>query len=205
MEIKERIIKKSKELFFRYGVKSVTMDDIAHDLGISKKTIYQNFNDKDEIVYQVMLMELEDDKCQYMHLSEVTKNVIEKLIKMSDLLRLHIANMNPCTVFDIKRYYPRSWDLFRKHKKDFILEQITNELREGIAEGLIRSEINLDVLALLRLEQVELAFNDEIFPPEKFNILDIQLEFLDHFTRGVMTEEGLKIYNQYKNQQKHDK
>ncbi len=197
MEIKERIIAKAREQFFRYGIKSVTMDDIASELGISKKTIYQHFEDKDELVYQLMLSEIATDECQWDELNKGASNVVEKTMKSMDLCKDSFTEINPSAFFDIKKYHPRTWKLFQEHKEKFVLEMIKKDLVEGIDQGFFRADIKVDILARMRLEQVEMGFDPQIFPPNKFKIVDIQLTLLDHFMRGMLTEEGLEIYQQY--------
>ncbi|MDZ7899534.1 MAG: TetR/AcrR family transcriptional regulator [Arcicella sp.] len=196
MEIKDRIIAKAREQFFRYGVKSVTMDDIANELGISKKTIYQHFEDKDALVYQLMKAEMEQDKCEWEKLEKTSKNVIEKTVKSMDLFKQAFTEINPSTLFDIKKYHPNTWQLFQDHKQNFILTTIIKDLREGIEQGLFRDNIKVEILAKLRLEQVEFAFDPQIFPPNKFNIVDVEITLLDHFFRGIMTQKGLQVYEE---------
>jgi TetR/AcrR family transcriptional regulator, cholesterol catabolism regulator len=197
MEIKERIIAKAREQFFRYGVKSVTMDDIASELGISKKTIYQHYEDKDAIVHQLMLGEMENDKCDWELLNQNSKNVIEKTVKSMDIFKQVFSEINPSTFFDIKKYHPKTWELFQEHKQNFILVAIKQDLIEGIEQGFFRPEIKVDILAKMRMEQIELGFDPQIFPPNKFTVVEVELTLLDHFIRGVLTEKGLEEYQAY--------
>ncbi|MEA5429644.1 MULTISPECIES: TetR/AcrR family transcriptional regulator [Arcicella] len=197
MEIKERIIKKSKELFFRYGVKSVTMDDIANELGISKKTIYLHFEDKDDIVYQLFLGEMKEDKCEWDDLYNNTSNVIERMVKSMELMKQAFSEVNPTTLFDIKKYHPRSWNIFQEHKQRFIFENLKKDLVEGIEQGYFRPEIKIDILAKMRLEQIEMGFDPHIFSITQHTLVEVQLELLDHFIRGVLTNKGTQIYNEY--------
>lgn len=197
MEIKERIIKKSKELFFRYGVKSVTMDDIANELGISKKTIYLHFEDKDDIVYQLFLGEMVEDKCEWDDLYNTSSNVIERMVKSMELIKQAFSEVNPTTLFDIKKYHPRAWNIFQEHKQRFILENLKKDLVEGIEQGYFRAEIKIDILAKMRLEQIEMGFDPHIFSITQHTLVEVQLELLDHFIRGVLTNKGTQIYNEY--------
>ena len=200
MEVKERIIKKATEMFFRYGVKSVTMDDISRELGISKKTLYLHFADKDELVYQMFSCEMENDECQWNDLQVAYPNVIERLLKENELMRDSFKDMNPSVLHDIKRFHPRTWASFEQHKKGFLLEQAKLTLQEGIKEEYFRADIEIDILAVLRIEQIELGFSTHLFPANT-SILDIQLIFMDHFIRGILTKKGLEIYEHFKNKQ----
>lgn len=197
MEIKNRIIQKAAELFMRYGIRSVSMDDIARELGISKKTIYLHFLDKDEIVYQMMQIEVQKDQCEFEELDAISENIIEKMMKTSEMLRVQISSMNPTTIFDIRKYYPRAWTVFQEHKQKFFLESIRKDLKRGIEEGLFRANVHIEILSRMRMEQIELGFDYQVFPPNKFSLLEVQLVFLDHFIRGILTEKGVELYEHY--------
>ena len=197
MEIKERIIAKAREQFFRYGIKSVTMDDIARELGISKKTIYQHFEDKDAIVHQLMMAEMEQDKCEWEDLDKNTDNVIERIVKSMEIMKQAFAEINPSAFFDIKKYHPKTWELFQKHKQNFILESIRKDLLQGIEQGFFMHDIKVEILTRMRLEQIETGFNPELFPPNKFSVIEVQLTMSDHFIRGILTIKGLEVYQEF--------
>ena len=197
MEIKERVIAKAREQFFRYGVKSVTMDDIARELGISKKTIYQHFEDKDAIVHQLMMAEMANDKCEWDELDGSSNNVIEKIVKSMDIIRQAFAEINPSTFFDIKKYHPKTWQLFQDHKQNFIMESIRKELLEGIKQGFFRADIKVEILVRMRLEQIEIGFDPQLFPPNKFSLIEVELTMLDHYIRGILTPKGLEVYQEF--------
>jgi TetR/AcrR family transcriptional regulator, cholesterol catabolism regulator len=197
MEIKERILNKATEMCFKYGIRSVTMDDIAKELGISKKTIYQNFEDKDEIIFQIMQTEMEKDKCEWADLGKISKNLLDKMTNALKLMRKTMVGMNSAIIFDIKRYHPRAWALFQNHKNHIIKDNVTRDLNEGIKEGMFRDDINVEFMATYRIQQVEMGFNPEIFPTNKFDLVEIQTTLMDHFIRGILTEKGLKQYNSY--------
>ena len=197
MEIKERIIAKAREQFFRYGVKSVTMDDIARELGISKKTIYQHFEDKDAIVHQLMLNEMANDKCEWDELDGSSNNVIEKIVKSMDIIRQAFAEINPSAFFDIKKYHPKTWELFQEHKQNFIMESVRKELLQGIEQGFFRADIKVEILVRMRLEQIEIGFDPHLFPPNKFSLIEVELTMLDHYIRGILTPKGLEVYQEF--------
>ncbi len=197
MEIKERVLNKATEMCFRYGIRSVTMDDIAKELGISKKTIYAHFEDKDEIIFQIMQSEMLKDKCEWDELGKNSKNTIEKMINAQNLMKKSMEGMNPSIFLDIKRFHPRAWGLFQSHKHQFILKTITDDINKGIEEGLFRKNMNVEFMGRYRMEQVEMGFDPEIFPSEKYNMAEIQTTLMDHFIRGILTEKGLNQYNTY--------
>lgn len=195
--VRERILEKAQGLFFRYGIKSVSMDDIARELGISKKTIYQHFADKDAIVHagveEHFICERQDSE----RMQADAPDPIAEVVMTSEMMRQMMIGMNPSMIFDLKKYYPRAWESFTKFKNDFVLNIIRQNLLKGIKMGLYRTDLNVEVLARLRNEEIELGFDPQIYPISQFNPLDIQLSLLDHFIRGVVTAKGLALYEDY--------
>jgi AcrR family transcriptional regulator len=195
--VKERIIKEAFNLFWRYGIKSVTMDDIAKDLGISKRTIYQHYPDKEAIVILVVKQELEMQKCQMDKMEEDELNPIAQMIQGADYMRVSLAHMNPVVFHDLKKYHPLAWDLFHQYKHEYIIKGIRENLAEGVETGLYRKDINVDMLSVLRMEQILMALDPSIFPADRFNMMTIQMEFVHHFLRGILTAKGLEYYTKY--------
>ena len=173
------------------------MDDIAKELGISKKTIYQQFSDKDAIVKEVVERELDCEQTDMNRLEAEASNPIEEVMRTSDYIRASFATMNPVLLNDLKKYHPKAWSLFQKHKHEHIIQSISGNLQRGMIAGLYRSDINVDVLARMRVEQIEMAFDPAIFPPQKFAIIEVHIQLIHHFLRGILTEKGFEVYNNY--------
>ncbi|MCE7073331.1 MULTISPECIES: TetR/AcrR family transcriptional regulator [unclassified Dyadobacter] len=196
--MKERIIKSALSLFWRYGIKSVTMDDIAKDLGISKRTIYQHYSDKEAILALVIQKEIMDQKCEIEKLEEKAANPIEQIMHSSTQMQNTLSEMNPALLYDLKKYYPKAWEQFETYKHEFLLKNIRENLVSGIEQGLYRPDIDVDILALLRIEQIVLAFDPTVFPQKKFSMMHTQMQFLLHFLRGILSEKGFEYYNTIK-------
>ena len=202
--MKERILSEAEKLFWRYGVRSVTMDDIARQLGISKKTIYQHFSDKEEILYQVLEQKINEDITEMRCFSNEGINPIEELMMVLEMMRKKQGQVSPNLLIDIKRHYPQAFAMFRKYMDHHLMKSILENIQNGMAQGLYRDDMNPSILARMRVEQIELAFNNDFFPDDKYSMLDIQRELIHHFVRGMLTEQGFTIYNQYVNQYNHD-
>jgi len=198
MEIRERILQTAETLFRKFGIRSVTMDEIASELGISKKTIYQNFEDKDSIVHEIARLNMMCDIEESERIHKESANPIEQVFREATLLRKQASTINPAVFYDLKKYHPKTWQLFQEYNKVNFLEIVKNNLREGIEQGLYRAEIDIEILARLRLEEVEFAFNKDVFPPEKFNQTEVHTTFIDHYLRGIMTQKGLDFYEKCK-------
>lgn len=203
MENKERILIKAEELFMRYGIRSITMDDIARELAISKKTIYQYFQDKDALVEQVAERYFSRDQEQIHRICQHTENAIDEVILISQHLKNRLKGVNPSVFFDLQRYHPKTWALWQEHKRNFIIAQVRRNLEQGIAEGLYRKDLDVEALAILRVTEIEMPFDIQLFPPEKFDVVSLQMTFLEHFIRGIVTVKGLEVLE--KTLQKYEK
>lgn len=202
--MKERILAEAERLFWKYGVRSVTMEDIARQLGISKKTIYQHFTDKEQILYQVIQEKTGRNQSEMDCMVVETDNPVEEILGVLNMMRNQADQVSPNLLIDIKKYYPQAFALFRQYKEGHIMRSILENIQKGISQGIYRSDINPTILARLRVEQIELAFNHDLFPSDQYSMHDVQAELMHHFVRGMLTEKGFTIYNQYVNQYNHE-
>ena len=199
-EIKEKILSGAELLFMKYGTRSISMDDIARQLGISKKTVYQHFEDKEDLITSVSQAHFEREKVQYREVKENSRDAIDELFRISGCLRKDFEDINPTLLYDIQKYHPRTWEQWLDFKNNFIREFVISNLNQGIKEGYFRPEINPVILTVARLIMVELVFDERNFPKEEFNLTEVQLEIFDHFVHGLLTEKGRKKYQKYKAQ-----
>ncbi len=198
MEVRERIITGSDELFLRYGIKSITMDDIASHLSISKKTIYQHFQDKDDLVITVTDAHMIREQSEIDAIIKESENAIDEMMRISQFIRANMVNMNPSVLFDLQKYHPKAFQKFAEHKEACIFKTVVDNMVKGKEQGYYRKEVNETILAKLRMEQIQLAFNPQVFPPTAFNLLEVQMEFFWHFVMGIVTPEGAQLIEQYK-------
>ena len=198
METKERIIAEATHLFLRLGIRSVSMDEIATQLGISKKTVYQHFEDKDQLVDRVLEEQIKLMQAEALHTVESSSNAIEEIFNTMDMMVKHSRNMNPMVLFDLQKYHFGSFQKFGAHKNDFLFNIILNNLKKGVEERLYRSDINIEILAKFRLETLMIGFNMEAFPTDKFNVTEVSLVIIENFLYGLATEKGFNMIESYK-------
>jgi TetR/AcrR family transcriptional regulator, cholesterol catabolism regulator len=198
MDTRTHILATTQELIFRFGIRSVSMDDIAKQLGISKKTIYQFFKDKNEIIHKLMDLKLKEDEKALKGIEKISANVVDEVFNLMKHIGNAIGQINPNVFYDLQKYHPQTWKLFKEFKEHCILKMVEETFIRGIKQSLIRPDINVKILSRLRMEQVEMGFNPNIFPPDKFKILDVQLSLLEHFLYGICTLKGHKLINKYK-------
>ena len=195
----EKIILGSEELFLKAGIKSVTMDDIAKHLGMSKKTIYQFFKDKNELVVALVKKKLQDDEDQMCDIIKQSGNVIEKMINMMKCSEEIFSRINPIVIHDLQKYHSDAWKQFQDFKSDVVMQTLQDLLTLGIKQGYIRPDIDVKIMARMRVAQVELGFNTSVFPVAEYPTWKVQQQFLEHFNYGICTLKGYKLLNEYKN------
>lgn len=196
MEIKDRILNHAQTLFMRNGIKSVSMDDIAADMGMSKKTLYKWFENKDQIVLATITRHLNSAQGQCATVASHATNAVEEMLNISQWADEHLSGVHPSIFHDMKKYHHAAWELFCAHKNTFILDQITQNLRRGMAEGLFRPDLDVEVLARLNLAQIDLAFDPVLYPPAQFGPVRVNRVFDEHFLLGVATLKGHKLINE---------
>jgi AcrR family transcriptional regulator len=195
----ERIIEGGEELFLTTGIKSVTMDDIARHLGISKKTIYHFFKDKNELVVALVKNKLKEDECKMQEIIGQSSNVMEEMINMMKCSEEIFSRINPITMHDLQKYHPEAWKHFKAFKAEVVVRNLQELLNKGIKQGYIRPEIDVKVLSMMHVANVELGFNPAVFPISEYNPWKVQQQFMEHFNYGICTLKGYKMLNQYKN------
>jgi AcrR family transcriptional regulator len=198
---KGRILKTAVDLFSKYGFRSISMDDIAHHLGMSKKTLYQYFSDKDEIVTLAIQNHLAYEREILQQIKTEAKDAVDFIIRVNNYLVRNIRETRSAAIHDLKKYHIRAWEYVEKFKSDFLLKAVAENLRTGVSEGNFRKGIHVDVIARLRLEEVSMLLNQDSFPKTHFNVAEASAIVLDHFIAGIATEKGLKLYTKYRGQE----
>ncbi len=195
---KERIKLQATDLFMKYGVRSVSMDDIANSLGMSKKTIYQFYADKDELVLAVVLHEIQhNENCCELD-RQGSENAVHELFLAMDMVVEMFHSMNPSLLFDLQKYHPKAFQKFHTHKNEYLYNVIRENLVRGIKEDLFRDDINIDILARFRVELMLLPFNPEFQAKVKHNLAEIEEELILHYLFGLVNMKGYKMILTYK-------
>lgn len=192
-----RIRSKAAEMFMKWGVRSVSMDDIANALGASKKTLYQYFSDKDELVDEVVEQIVRENQtaCDTDRMEAV--NAVEEVFKAMDMVDAMFRNMNPSILYDLQKYHPKAFNRFLKHKNDYLYSIVRSNLERGIGEELFRDDINVELLSRFRVESMMMFFNPEFISKQKFNFAEVQQKIMEHFLFGVASLKGHKLILKY--------
>ena len=192
-----RIRQKAHELFMQYGLRSVSMDDIAGSMGISKKTIYHFYADKDELVDAVVENEFQkNEKICDIDRSK-SKNAVHEIFLAMDMLVEMFSSMNPALIFDMQKYHPKAFIKFHTYKNDFLYNVVVDNINRGIEEELYRKEINVDIMARFRVETMMMSFNIDFNAKLKNKMAEIEEELILHFLFGLVSLKGYKMVLKY--------
>jgi hypothetical protein len=199
LEVKDYIISESDNLFCQHGFKSVTMDDLAKHLGMSKKTIYTHFSDKNEIVNMVIDNKLNFQRCIIKDGAEKSENAVHEVYFAVTNMQEFLSKLNPNLFYDLQKYHPKAWLSFKNFRQKCLYEAIYTNLMRGIREGYYRSYIKCDILTQMRLEQIDLIFTNSLaYTNGRYGIGQVMVELTEHFLYGICTLKGHKLINKYK-------
>ncbi len=193
---------KASDLFLRYGIRSITMDEIALQLGISKKTIYQFFADKNELVEAVTIKMLAQNRVCCEAEKDQAQNAIHEVFLAEEKVMEMFENMNPSMLYDLEKYHPSAYARFAEHKDNYLFRVIKENMEKGLREEIYRSDIDVNIMTMLRLETLTFPFNPHVFSRMKFNVAEVQRQVIDHFLFGIASIKGYKLILKYKEERK---
>jgi len=191
-EKKLQLIQRAGAVFMKYGIKSVTMDDLARELGISKKTFYIHFKDKNDLILTSIKLKIAGEKQICQDCATAGANAIETLISISDFIIEQLSNVNPTLFYDLQKYHPEAWQVMQDHKWKFVYDNIHTNILQGIKEGLYRSNLDPKIIARYYVASIDNMMCPEIFPWPEFKTDSIVKQILRFQIRGLANEEGIK-------------
>ena len=198
METLTKILNSSVELFRQYGFKTITMDDIARRAGISKKTLYQHFANKEEVVREAVIWYKNHLDTQCRAMMEDTENAIEAMVRIKTMMDHSYKQTNPMVIMELQRYYPEGYKVFRESLVTQDVEAVKKNLQQGIEEGLYRENLNVDLVARFHIESALLLMQPNLMVNEREDLKAVNHEITELFLYGIMTPKGEKLYHKYK-------
>ena len=195
--MKDKIIQKATELFINLGFKSVTMDDIANEMGISKKTIYTHFSNKTQLVKEVTLALFETISFGIDCIRELDKNPIEELYEIKKFVMVQLKGEKSSPQFQLQKYYPEIHDTLKGKHFEKMQDCTLKNLEKGVNMGLYRKNLDIDFVSRIYFIGVNGIKDDTVFPTQRFPKGQLFEEYLEYHLRGIVTKEGLKTLNKF--------
>lgn len=197
--MQEQIIEKATEMYLTLGFKSVTMDDIANEMGISKKTIYQHFANKNDLVEAVTMEMFETISCGIDQICQPDKNAIEELFEIKDFVLHKLKDEKASPIFQLQKYFPKIYKTL--HGKEYCKMQdcVVTNLKKGVEAGLYRQEIDIDFISKIYYSCVHALKDKNVFSDESYNFRMMEELYLDYHVRAISTTKGLKVLEKITN------
>ncbi len=177
-------------MYLKYGIKSVTMDDVARELGISKKTLYLFFKDKNDLVYKTMECQIAIDRELVNGIKSKNLNAIDEIMEIAQMVTSILRSIQPAVIFDIQKYYPEVWQLQIDYRRNFIVQTVVDNIIKGQEEGLYRTNLTPTIVAKFFSVKMENIFDDKVFPPDKYNLADVYMEYIRYHLMGICNQQG---------------
>lgn len=194
MEVLNRIEKKTLELYGRYGVKAMTMDDIARSCGISKKTLYENFANKKELVEGIVKKMTDRLKNKYQFTVANAKDAVAEVLLSLNGLEQFYKNINYIMIEDLEKYYYETWDGFSKFRNEIGLQLVKGNIERGIEEGVYHDEFDIDIIAQMRLDQLDIIHKEA---HSGIDLHDNLHQITLHYLSGLATSKGKELIIKY--------
>lgn len=191
MDKHHHVIAEITKLFMKLGIKSLTMEDIARHVGISKKTLYLFVSDKNDLVKKGISLMIEHEKQTLSSAREESVNAIDELIGVTKCVSSEIGEIHPSVIFDLQKYHPQAWKLLENHKKAFIHSMMLDNLKRGIKEGYYRENINPEIIANIYIGMVDNILNPENPINKTLSIDKMHTEIIRYHIRGIANDKGL--------------
>jgi len=194
--MQEKIIEKATALFLNLGFKSVTMDDLAHEMGISKKTIYAHFANKTELVEACTLHVFQKISLGIDYICSLKENPIEELYAIKKFVMLHLKDERSSPQYQLQKYYPKIYQRLTEKQYEVMNDCVVDNVKKGIEMGIYRDNLNIDFVSRIYFSGVTSIKDQRLFPNDKFPVTILMDEYLEYHLRGIITPKGRKILNE---------
>jgi len=188
----QKLLSEVTTLFMTYGIKGLTMDDIAGQLHISKKTLYRYVSDKADLVVSCVRMECNREEEQIRKIVAKDLNAIDENIEISQFVLTQIQQVHPSVFLELEKFYPDAWSQLQDSRKGFTGEVIYNNITKGIREGYFRDDVHVEIATRLWISRINAIFEPKLFPIREFDLSEVYRQMFIHQIRGLSTAKGLE-------------
>ena len=198
---KIELLERASAVFMKYGVKSVTMDDLCREIGVSKKTLYIYFEDKTDLVVSIIKAKIEMDKETCLQCMNNAENAIDSLVSISRFVIQQLGNINPSVFMDLQKHYPEAWKMLHDHKWDFVLKNIHDNIVQGKNENIYRENLNPEIISRYYVSAMDSILDGTVYPWPQFKTDEIVTEILRFHIRGMANDQGIKYLKEHFNRE----
>lgn len=193
-----RIVEESKKLFCKYGFKSVSMDDVARELGVSKKTLYQFVSNKADLIQKTFDLDIFQLKSWVDEVISSDMNAIDELLAISRNINKDFDQFNPSAAFDLQKYYPVLFKNHMEEKQRFVYDNIKTNIERGIEQGLYRADLDVDLEAGLYIQKMTAMHNNDLDFLKNLTFEKIFEVMIENHIRGIANPDGVAYFEKQK-------
>ena len=198
MSNQDYILTKSTELFMKYGIKSLTIDDIAREFGMSKKTLYAHVENKSDLVYKSMQWHIEREECDFKEIVQNAGNAVEEMMMIVNNVTEHIKSLNTNIIFELQKFFPDTFVLFNEFREKHIRMAILSNLKRGVEEGFYREDLDVEIVSRIYVTNTFSFFDQNLFNAKSYQFIDLYREFMKYHLHGIVSAKGLKYIQKIK-------
>jgi AcrR family transcriptional regulator len=188
---KAELVKEALAVYLKFGIKSVTMDEMARQLGVSKKTLYQYVNDKNELVEACIVFEMQQAFDGVNTIMSKELNAIEELLEIGRFMIKELGAIHPSIFFDLSKYHPGVFKLIQHHKDENMCNTLVSNLQRGVDEGVYRENLTPSIVARLHMSLMDVIIRGEAVPVSEYRVDEVYSEFFRYHVRGIASKKGL--------------
>ena len=192
-ENRDKILACAESLFRKYGIRSISMDDMAHHLNMSKKTIYESFADKNEIIYQIITVFRKKMEGLVEAISGKPANPVERLIRLFICITSMIRETSPTLIYDLQKYHENAWQILQDFRDDFLASKVKDIVSDGIKKHYLNPTLDANFYVTVFLQLVQLSGNGRLFPRAKYSEHAVAINLIDCLVSGIATEKGRRV------------
>ena len=196
----ENIIDQVSELYQQYGIKSITMDDVARELGMSKKTLYNYVSNKDDLVGHYVDHITRERKCHVDQIKSQNMNAIEEFFAVNEHVKHMLQKYNPSPDYDLKKYYPHHYRKLREIRRNNMFRAVKENMDKGKHEGLYREDLDVDIISRVHVSRIENSYANEMFDISELTSWRFIREMMVYHIRGIANEKGIDFFYQKLNE-----
>lgn len=182
----------------RFGIRSVTMSDVSKELGISKKTLYQEVESKDDLVSKVMEFDMEEERKAMTEIAGICSDAIDQMVQTTIYLMKKMRQISPVTHYDLHKYYGALWKDIEGRQLDFIYEFLKKNIEWGQASGLYRENVDPEIISRFFVHKTSVAVDEVYFPLDTYRRDQLLMQLLSYHLNGITTPRGVKLWRRYK-------
>jgi len=187
-----QILRQARDVFMRFGLRSVTMDDVCREIGISKKTLYLYVTDKADLIQKILELDIQDDQVLTCNAENTQLQAIDELLAIQTMVQKKINSIHSSILYDLKKYYPETWAMMNSHRETFVVNAIEQNIVRGQQQGLYRTDLHTAVIAKIYAHRMELVFDPVFFEGSGIAPAEIYAEAMRYHIRGIATHKGIQ-------------